>query len=283
MYGRPLGHYPLGRKVDSDKCIHSFPSAQFPNPSNTSASDRPPHRAPPATLVAECKMPDQIKSESSQDAEHSVVRDSKKRQTSRANGAKSRGPVTPDGRTKSARNSIRHGLRAKSIVLPTESEEEFQSLLDSYNDQFDPQTGVERELVEAMAVARWRLRRVCTIETNLLTNEMLRHAGDIEEHFDEMDRYVDDDDSLTWVFKRLADSGQALALLVRYEGALNRSYDKAFKQLNLLQSTRNRPQPNEPKQDPRTPEPLGRPSRAPAPAAAPVAVTGDVASRIPAI
>jgi len=94
---------------------------------------------------------------------------------------------------------------------------------------------------------------------------------------------VDDDDSLTWVFKRLADSGQALALLVRYEGALNRSYDKAFKQLNLLQSTRNRPQPNEPKQDPRTPEPLGRPSRAPAPAAAPVAVTGDVASRIPAI
>jgi hypothetical protein len=186
---------------------------------------------------------------SAQDAEHLVVRSSKKSQTSRANGAKSRGPVTPEGRAKSAHNSIRHGLRAKSVVLPTESKEEFQSLLDSYNDQFDPQTGVEMELVEAMAVARWRLRRVCTIETNLLTNEMLRHAGDIEESFDEMDRYVDDDDSLTWVFKRLADNGPALALLVRYEGALNRSYDKAFKQLHLLQSTRNRPQPNEPKTD----------------------------------
>jgi hypothetical protein len=91
---------------------------------------------------------------SAQDAERRVVRGSTKSDTSRANGAKSRGPVTREGRAKSARNSIRHGLRAKSIVLPTESEEEFQSLLDSYHDQFDPQTGVEMELVEAIAVAR---------------------------------------------------------------------------------------------------------------------------------
>src|SRR5258708_40102272 len=119
-------------------------------------------------------MPSQIKSdlksESAQDTEHPVVRgstnvsaqDAKRRvvrgstkgDASRANGAKSRGPVTPEGRAKSARNSIRHGLRAKSIVLPTESKEEYQSLLDSYHDQFDPQTAVEMELVEAMAVAR---------------------------------------------------------------------------------------------------------------------------------
>ena len=55
-----------------------------------------------------------------------------KSQTARANGAKSRGPITPEGRAKSARNSIRHGLRAKSIVLTTESKEEFRSLLYSY-------------------------------------------------------------------------------------------------------------------------------------------------------
>jgi hypothetical protein len=38
--------------------------------------------------------------------------------------------------------------------------------------------------------------------------------------------------------------------VVRYEGALNRSYDRAFKQLHILQSTRRRLQPNEPKPDP---------------------------------
>jgi hypothetical protein len=45
---------------------------------------------------------------------------------------------------------------------------------------------------------------------------------------------------------------------MRYEGALNRSYDRAFKQLHMLQSARHRVQPNEPKPDPQP---------APAPAA----------------
>jgi hypothetical protein len=38
--------------------------------------------------------------------------------------------------------------------------------------------------------------------------------------------------------------------VVCYEGALNRSYDRAFKQLHMLQSARRRVQPNEPNPDP---------------------------------
>jgi hypothetical protein len=41
--------------------------------------------------------------------------------------------------------------------------------------------------------------------------------------------------------------------VVRYEGALNRSYDRSFKQLQILQSARHRVQPNEPKPAPVTP------------------------------
>jgi len=63
----------------------------------------------------------------------------------------------------------------------------------------------------------------------------------------------DDDARLAWVFKKLADNGQSLALLMRYEGALNRSYDRAFKQLHMLQSARRRAQPNEPKPAPAAP------------------------------
>jgi hypothetical protein len=180
----------------------------------------------------------------------------------RANGAKSRGPSTPAGRARSSRNSLRHGLAAPSanlppasVVLPTESRKDFQILLDSHLAQFNPSSGVETELVHIMASVRWRLRRLQAIETTLLGNEMVRRAEYIASEFQEMDQDPTADDRLVYVFKKLADGGQSLALLVRYEGALNRSYDRAFKQLQILQSARMRPQsndtqPNEPKTSP---------------------------------
>jgi hypothetical protein len=182
-------------------------------------------------------------------------------ETARANGAKSRGPVTPEGRAASSRNSLRHGFTAASVVLPTESSEDFQALLDSYTQQFHPQGGVEIDLIQTMAAARWRLRRISTIETTLLNNEMTRHAKDCRRELNNPDDHA----RLAWVFQKLADHGQSLALLMRYEGALNRSYDRAFKQLLLLQSARHRAQPNEPKPDPM-----------------PTPVTSTLLSRIPA-
>jgi len=179
--------------------------------------------------------------------------------TARANGAKSSGPVTPEGRARSSRNSLRHGLAAlpagpppASIVLATESRKDFQLLLDSYLAQFAPTPGVETELVHALAATRWRLRRLQTIETTLLDNEIVRRVAYIDDEFSEMGQEPSNDDRLSYVFKKLADNSQSLALLIRYEGALQRSYDRSFKQLHLLQSARSqsagsRAQPNEPK------------------------------------
>jgi hypothetical protein len=200
-------------------------------------------------------------------------------ETARANGAKSRGPVTPEGRAASSRNSLRHGFTTRSVVLPTESQEDFQSLLDSYTHQFRPQGGVEMDLVQTMAAARWRLRRLCTIETALLNNEMTRNSKDIKRAY----HSPDDLARLAWVFRDLANHGQSLALLMRYEGTLNRSYDRAFKQLLLLQA--HRPRPNEPKPAQATPceEPADQPVQdhpqpnepkpVPTPASVPVAST----------
>ena len=131
-----------------------------------------------------------------------------KSETARANGAKSRGPVTPEGRARSSQNAVRHGLTAQSanlppanVVLTTESREDFQSLLDSYLHQFAPQTGVETELVHAMAVARWRLRRTAAIETLLLNNEMLRLSDAIDADF-EKHAFIDVEpiDRVTYAF-----------------------------------------------------------------------------------
>src|SRR5712692_395857 len=164
--------------------------------------------------------------------------------TARTNGAKSNGPATPEGRAISSRNSLRHGLTAKAVVLPGESQEEFQALLDDHVDQFQPATGVESSLVQTMAVARWRLNRIAGIETNIFGNEIALHA----EHIDSQLTNMQPDDHLAWVFRHLADcGGKDLALILRYEGTLTRTYERAFKQLDQLQRARRAAQPNEPK------------------------------------
>jgi len=174
--------------------------------------------------------------------------------TARANGAKSHGPATPEGRARSSQNALRHGLATRaaslppmSIVLPEESPADFQRLLDSYLDEFAPTSPIEVELVEAMASARWRLRRLANVETTLLTNEMETSVDDLARFFAGVDRETDAEDHLAYAFKRLA-GGASLHLLNRYEGTIGRSYARAFKQLQLLRTLRIRVQPNEPKQ-----------------------------------
>jgi len=178
-----------------------------------------------------------------------------KSDTARINGAKSHGPHTPEGRAKSSANSRKHGLAAKYALLPNEPAAEFQLLFDDYTAQFQPRTAVETELVEVMVIARCRLRRLLAIETHLFEVEISRRGKQIDREF----AALSDDPRLAWVFQKLADNGTSIAMLIRYEGSINRSYEKALKQLLLLQS--HRPTPpntkiqNEPTPDPRRTEP----------------------------
>jgi hypothetical protein len=95
--------------------------------------------------------------------------------SARRNGALSRGPVSPEGRAKSARNSLKHGLSSKKIfVLSNESEESFDSTLEAVNQHYQPSSDLERDLCLEIAHARWRLRRLWIIETGMFDREMDR-------------------------------------------------------------------------------------------------------------
>ena len=151
-----------------------------------------------------------------------------KSDTARTNGAKSNGPNTDEGKAISSRNSLRHGLRAKAVVLPEESQEEFDELREDYIERFQPADCVESDLVDTMAVARWRLLRIASIESGILT-EGINLAIKFEE-----------DNHLSFSFTRNQDT---LANLTRYENSLNRTFDRALKQLQLLQKSRPSPEP----------------------------------------
>ena len=79
---------------------------------------------------------------------------------SRSNGAKSKGPVTPQGKRNSSRNSTRHGLLAETVVLENEHLGRFLELMDDLMEEHQPRTRTEAILVENIAVARWRQRRI---------------------------------------------------------------------------------------------------------------------------
>src|ERR1041384_245717 len=86
-------------------------------------------------------------------------------QASRANGAKSRGPVTPPGKARSARNALKHGLLSTDVVLASESKQPSKHPLDARVARWQPADQAELGCVEHMAAADWRIRRLWAVET----------------------------------------------------------------------------------------------------------------------
>src|ERR1017187_2811475 len=84
---------------------------------------------------------------------------------SRANGAGSQGPSTPQGKQRSSQNAIRHGLLARCIVLDKESRPAFEALLTQPLYSLQPADGGEFGMVEEMVASYWRMRRAWAIET----------------------------------------------------------------------------------------------------------------------
>jgi len=99
----------------------------------------------------------------------------RKIRASRLNGAKSRGPITAQGKKTSSLNALKHGLTAKTAVLCNENHSLFEKLQQTYIDSFEPTSPLELELIHTMVTAEWRLRRAWAVEA-ALTADMLRHG-----------------------------------------------------------------------------------------------------------
>jgi len=141
----------------------------------------------------------------------------------RENGAHSHGPVSAEGKARSAQNARKHGLFATINLSNSEEKEQFSSLLQTYLEEYSPATLDEHRCVREMVNAEWRLAAI-------------RRAVDIMQlHVAEsMDAPEESRQSLA--FQQLADSGQALSAALRYERHFQRQYDKAL--LQLLASRR---------------------------------------------
>jgi hypothetical protein len=153
-----------------------------------------------------------------------------KSESARINGAKSHGPKTEAGRQRSSQNALKHGLTSQTLLLPTEDPEEFQHLLNSYLDQFQPDGPAELHLVHEMVAAKWRLERLAIIETQLYIEYLERAEEDSDDPLSPIE-------SLTSAFTGLANSN-SYPFLQRVEARLERTYSRALRSLIQLQRLR---------------------------------------------
>jgi hypothetical protein len=152
--------------------------------------------------------------------------------SARANGAKSRGPVTDAGNQSSALNAVTHGLTARTVVLFNESADEYQTQLHDYLDHFHPQTKPETDLVHQLAAAHWRLARYAGVESGLLEHRMQAQEERLSDDYGEMP----ENHRLAIAFDALAGSNSSLALLNRYQSRLHHEYHRLLKTLVQMQS-----------------------------------------------
>lgn len=97
----------------------------------------------------------------------------------RLNGARSRGPITPEGKARAARNSTRHGTLARAILLEGESRDRFDDLVKNLNETLNPRNPIDHLLIGKMAATHWRLIRLWNLE-----KEGKLPPGDLEMRLD---------------------------------------------------------------------------------------------------
>src|SRR5213079_1106011 len=88
-------------------------------------------------------------------------------EANRRNARRSTGPTTEEGKLRSRRNAVRHGLTAETVIGALEDAEDYKALEAAVIADYDAESAVERELVLRLASLLWRLRRATTMETGL--------------------------------------------------------------------------------------------------------------------
>ncbi len=89
-------------------------------------------------------------------------------EASRRNGARSRGPVTAEGKARASRNALKHGLAAlHHLVLEDEAPSELEELTARLMAEVGPESEIEARLVRRMAIAFWKGERAERIEVAL--------------------------------------------------------------------------------------------------------------------
>jgi hypothetical protein len=182
------------------------------------------------------------------------------------NALQSTGPQTAEGKAKSAKNAMKHGLLSHDSLLPNENAEELAEFRQRLREEMQPVGELENLLLERIVSAAWRLRRLAKIEAGIFSWHRYTQSAKM------VQRRADDDEislpggslnpknaerleARTKVqqlkglqarelptygpaFVRDASKCDAFSKLSRYEASIERSLYRALHELQRLQAAR---------------------------------------------
>lgn len=95
-------------------------------------------------------------------------------------GPQKRGPKTAEGKARSSRNALKHGLRAKNFtILYDEDGDQFDAFAAEISKAFGPRDAVEAHFVDSIAIAMWREIRADGLEASTIDHERGRHLSTV--------------------------------------------------------------------------------------------------------
>lgn len=148
---------------------------------------------------------------------------------SRANGAKSRGPRTLAGKARSASSALSRSLRATGCLIPGESHQAFQTMLDNYLTRLQPRDQVEENLIHIMVHSCWRTARIWQVEKEVLATAQDKMS-------DDKTPTLTPAALAAQAFHGLADQSRVLPLIARFESAYERTFSRALRDLMKLRA-----------------------------------------------
>src|SRR5689334_14765871 len=141
-------------------------------------------------------------------------------QANRLNALKSTGPRTENGKAASRCNALRHGADSQLAVIPGEDPAELEALARGYHQTWRPRGPEQGFLVDTMIQSDWLRRRFLLIQTRL-TAELLA-------------RVEDTSNPLGAIFAGDSPGARALERVMRHYEAADRSWFRAFRELQIL-------------------------------------------------
>ena len=166
----------------------------------------------------------------------------------RKNALLSRGPMSKLGKLNSSKNSLKHGLTAKQLVIG-ENLKEFEKYRDKMIDALKPEGILEEQVAFKIIDVGFRLQRIGGIEAGIYNQEILHHEADEYKHkiaekieFKEEGELVQTSDKPTnlkgLAFCRDSKYGSAILKLNTIEDKLMNKYYRLLDILKMMQGTR---------------------------------------------